>query len=389
MHPFFTHPHRWRRILLMVIGVVALLGQPQLSQAATTLVTNTNDSGAGSLRQTIADAVPGAVVGFAPALSGATIVLTSGPLAINTTLTIDGSTLTVAPTVSGNQAKGVFSLSNSSVITLTRLTLSNGKSNYGGAIYNGGTLTLDRVTLSANQALNGGALYNVGSVTVLNSTLSGNSAYSGGGIDNYGQLTLKNSTLAGNSAVNTGGALYNAGTLQLYNTLLADSSGDLDCHNANDPFFGLFGVINANIGSLTEDGSCAAALSGDPKLAPLALVDGVLVHQVAADSPAIDAGDSATCLAVDQRQATRPQGNGCDVGAVERLTTTNTPTPTTTPATTTPTPTATIDPSAPTATSTPSPTTPTVTPTSTPVATTVPTLTLHLLYMPLIQKATP
>ena len=385
MHPFFTHPHRWRRILLMVIGVVALLGQPQPSQAATTLVTNTNDSGSGSLRQTIADAAPGAVVGFAPALSGATIVLTSGPIAINTTLTINGSTLAVAPTVSGNQTKGIFSLSNSSVITLTRLILSQGKSNYGGAIYNGGALTLDRVTLSDNQALNGGALYNVGSATVLNSTLSRNSAYSGGGIDNYGQLTLKNSTLAGNSAVNTGGALYNAGTLQLYNTILADSSGDLDCHNANDPFFGLFGVINANVGNLTEDGSCAATLSGDPKLAPLALIDGVLAHQAAADSPAIDAGDSVTCLALDQRQATRPQGSGCDVGAVERLTTTNTPTPTTTPATSTPTPTATIDPSTP----TPRPNAPTVTPTSTPVATTVPTLTPHLLYLPVIQKAKP
>lgn len=385
MHQSFTQFYKWFPILLVMLGLWVWLGQPQPTQAATILVTNTNDSGAGSLRQTIAAASANAVIGFAPGLSGATIVLTSGSIALNTTLTIDGSTLAVAPTVSGNQAKGIFSLSNSSVITLTRLTLSNGKSNYGGAIYNGGTLTLDRVTLSANQALNGGALYNVGSVAVLNSTLSGNSAYSGGGIDNYGQLTLKNSTLASNSAVNTGGALYNAGTLQLYNTILADSSGDLDCHNATDAFFGLFGVINANVGSLTEDGSCAAALSGDPKLTPLALVDGVLAHQVAADSPAIDAGASATCLAVDQRQITRPQGNGCDVGAIELLTNNNTATPTAT----TPPPTATIDPGAPTATPTPSPTAPTVTPTSTPVATTVPTLTPKLLYLPVIQKATP
>lgn len=382
MHPFFTRPHRWQRILLTVIGLVALLGQPQPSQAATTLVTNTNDSGLGSLRQTIADAAPDAVIGFAPALSGATLVLTSGPIAINTTLTIDGSSLTVAPTVSGNQTKGIFSLSSSSVITLTRLILSNGKSNYGGAIYNGGTLTLERVTLSANQALNGGGLYNVGSATVLNSTLSSNSAYSGGGIDNYGQLTLKNSTLAGNSAVNTGGALYNAGTLQLYNTILADSSGDLDCHNANDPFFGLFGVINANVHNLTEDGSCAAALSGDPKLTALALVDGAWVQAPAADSSAIDAGDNATCLAVDQRQATRPQGNGCDVGAVELITTAPTPTAT---LTVTPLPTGTVAPTAPTATPTFTADVPTATPTKLPDPTAVPTP--NPLYLPLIQRA--
>lgn len=384
MHQSFTQFYKWFPVLLVMLGLWAWLGEPKPTQAATILVTNPNDSGAGSLRQTIANATANAVIGFAPALSGATIVLTSGPLAVNTVLTIDGSTLAVAPTVSGNQAQGIFSLSNSSVITLTRLTLSNGKSDYGGAIYNGGTLTLDRVTLSANESLNGGALYNVGSATILNSTLSGNRAYSGGAIDNYGQLTLKNSTLAGNSAVNTGGALYNAGTLQLYNTILADSSGDLDCHNANDPFFGLFGVINANVRSLTEDGSCATALSGDPKLAPLALVDGGLVQSLAADSPAVDAGDSATCLAVDQRQVVRPQGNGCDVGAIEFLNTTNTPTPTTTPATATPT--ATVDPNTPTATATPSPTAPTVTPTSTPVPT---TLTPNSLYLPIIQKAKP
>lgn len=380
MRHSFTHTLKWFPILFITVSLWAWLGEPEPSHAATALVTNTNDSGAGSLRQTIADASANAVIGFAAELSGATIVLTNGPIAINTTLTIDGSTLTVAPTVSGNQTKGIFSLSNSSVITLTQLILSNGKSNYGGAIYNGGVLTLDRVTLSANQALNGGGLYNVGRATIWNSTLSGNSAYSGGGIDNYGQLTLKNSTLAGNSAVNTGGALYNAGTIQLYNTILADSSGDLDCHNANDPFFGLFGVINANVHSLTEDGSCTAALSGDPKLAPLALVDGALVHQIAADSPAIDTGDSATCLVIDQRQATRPQGSGCDVGAVERLLTTNTPTPTAT---------ATADPTVPTATATatPSPNAPTITPTSTPIATA--TVIPNSLYLPVVQRAKP
>ena len=379
MHHFLTHALKWFPALCITVGLWAWLGQPQPSQAATTLVTNTNDSGVGSLRQTIADASTNAVISFAAELSGATIVLISGPIAINTTLTIDGSSLTVAPTVSGNQAKGIFSLSSSSVITLTRLNLSHGKSTYGGAIYNGGALTLDRVTLSANQALNGGGIYNVGSITLLNSTLSGNSAYSGGGIDNYGQLTVKNSTLAGNSAINTGGALYNAGTLQLYNTILADSSGDLDCHNANDPFFGLSGVIKANVQSLTEDGSCTTALSGDPTLGPLTLVDGVLVHQIAADSPAIDVGDSTTCLAIDQRQATRPQGSGCDIGAVEHITT-NTATPTAT---------ATVAPSAPTVTPTPSPNAPTITPTSTPVATLEPTTRSNTLYLPVIQKPKP
>jgi hypothetical protein len=36
-----------------------------------------------------------------------------------------------------------------------------------------------------------------------------------------------------------------------------------------------------------------------------------------ADSPAIDAADSASCPATDQRGVSRPQGNGCDIGAFE------------------------------------------------------------------------
>jgi hypothetical protein len=38
-----------------------------------------------------------------------------------------------------------------------------------------------------------------------------------------------------------------------------------------------------------------------------------------AGSPAIDAGDNAACPAFDQRGVKRPQGNACDIGAVEWL----------------------------------------------------------------------
>ena len=42
-----------------------------------------------------------------------------------------------------------------------------------------------------------------------------------------------------------------------------------------------------------------------------------LTHLLEAGSPAIDAANGAVCPATDQRGVARPQGAGCDVGAVE------------------------------------------------------------------------
>ena len=74
-----------------------------------TTVTNTNDSGPGSLRQAIlnANANPGLdTIDFAPGLSG-TIVLTSGELQITDDVTIDGPGADRL-SVSGNNASRVF-----------------------------------------------------------------------------------------------------------------------------------------------------------------------------------------------------------------------------------------------------------------------------------------
>lgn len=320
---FCHQPHcrRWLSALLLAVSLGTLVA-PSV-QAATLTVTNTDDSGAGSLRQAISTAAANDTIVFTNTLSGATLSVTSTPLVLTKPLTIDGSALPVALTLDGKQTKPLFLVNSSVAVTLTRLTLVNGQGTYGGAIYNGGTTLLDRVTLSNNQALGGGAIYNVGTLTLRNSTLSGNHAFSGGAIDNYGPLTIQNSTFSGNSANNTGGGLFNAGTLYLYNSILADSSGG-DCLNAHEPFFNLIGVIASNVHNLTEDGSCNAALSGDPGLAALGLIDGALVHNLAANSPAIDAGDNATCLTTDQRGALRPLGPNCDLGALEIVTEINT-----------------------------------------------------------------
>ena len=101
--------------------------------AATSTVTNTNDSGPGSLRQALADANDGDVINFA--VTG-TIVSTSGGLVIDKNITIDG-----------NQADFVLGVDPDETATISGLTIRNGQAGIG----NFGTLTVVIASLATTQ----------------------------------------------------------------------------------------------------------------------------------------------------------------------------------------------------------------------------------------------
>jgi hypothetical protein len=174
------------------------------------------DSGAGSLRDTIAAAQSGDTIVFDPSLAYETISLSSGPLALSSNLTIDGPGAGVLA-ISGNNASQLFTLSGTAQVTLSNLTLTGGMSSQGGAVFIGGTaaLTLDSDILSANQALGdsngnalGGAVYDSAgaSLTVKNSLLvnnqtNGTNESFGGAIANAGSLSITGATFASNAAL--------------------------------------------------------------------------------------------------------------------------------------------------------------------------------------------
>ncbi len=204
-------------------------------------------------------------------------------------------------------------------------------------------LTVDRSSVTGNAAgggaakssgFGGGITYSSGgegvtqTLAVTNSTIAGNTAGGGGAeADGFGgglefgggTGTLSHVTVAGNSAGGGGGTSLGAGlelgplgTGGIDNSIVAANSGG-NCSAA---------VVSR--GHNLDDGtSCGFAGTGDKsgadaKLGPLGEHGGPTPTRLPlAGSPAIDAGDPATCPSTDQRGVARPQGGGCDIGAVE------------------------------------------------------------------------
>ena len=203
-----------------VAAGLAVLAAPS-ADAATFTVTNTNDSGAGSLRDAIVTAnntVGPDVITFNASVTG-TITLTSGQLYISDEVDVQGPGAATL-TVSGNNATRVFYIYNSDAlinVTISGLTITQGADSIGAGVVDWGeNLTLDHVTISNNVASGpgGGVALPSGSgtLTILNSTISGNSAAAGGGIylyDNASPTLIQDSIISGNQAtLGSGGGMY-------------------------------------------------------------------------------------------------------------------------------------------------------------------------------------
>ena len=190
-----------RRTTTVAIGVLLFCAAVIHLQATTITVTNTNDSGPGSLRQALANANDGDTINFA--VTG-TIALTSGELLVDKSVTISGpGAATLA--VDGNFKSRVFHIGSGKTVSISGLTLTNGSAGFengGGILNDHAILTMDSCAVQNSFAQsNGGGIYNDGSggnaaLTILNSTVSLNGAsYAGGGIyndaDNSGSATLR------------------------------------------------------------------------------------------------------------------------------------------------------------------------------------------------------
>jgi hypothetical protein len=241
-----------------------------------------------------------------------------------------GTVTIVSSVVSGNSGNGGGGIyNNSGTVTIMSSTLSgNSTGSPGGGIYNGGgTVTIMSSTVSGNSAGSfGGGIYSeIGTVTIMSSTVSGNSAGSLGGgirIEVGGTVAIMSSTVSGNSADSLGGGISNDGTVNIKNSIVANSPSGGNCYSAT--------LLTASGMNFATDGSCPMFTMVTPaqlNLGPLQLnAPGTTrTHALMGGSVAINAAtdctllDGTTPVTTDQRGITRPQGLGCDVGAYEAL----------------------------------------------------------------------
>ncbi len=246
-------------------------------------------------------------------------------------------------------AEGGGLYNNSSPTSIAETTFSanalasRGFARGGGIFSSGGSLSIERSTLRGNFVLGNSSVFGGGmalaavELSMLNSTVSGNFvgcwgqqcavAWGGGlyfcceGGQGPPQGVVGFTTFAGNfagcgSCAPAGGGILIDTMLTIGESIVANSS-PLNCVTLGDPF-------QAFGGNLDTDGSCSgfSLPATNALLGPLALNGGPTeTHALLAGSLAIDA--ASACLfggdpvPIDQRNAPRPGGSACDLGAYE------------------------------------------------------------------------
>ncbi|MGI8543892.1 MAG: hypothetical protein ACR2MD_10505, partial [Aridibacter sp.] len=171
------------------------------------IVTNTNDSGAGSLRQTIIDAPAGSFISFSETL-GDTISLGS-VIETDKNLTIVGpgaEALTLRG--GGIRQNGNY---NGETLVISGLTIADGSGLYssGSTFLGGGTNMILTDSIVRGNIQSGIYCGFQGTVTIVRSLISENNARYGGGIHNEGTVIINDSIISGNTAIWYGGGIYN------------------------------------------------------------------------------------------------------------------------------------------------------------------------------------
>jgi hypothetical protein len=344
------------------------------ANAATFTVTNTNDSGAGSLRQAIIDAANGDTIDFNLTGCPCTIPILSTGFQIQKSLAILGlgaDQLTIdGSNISDVNRRLMFEIFPGNTVSIEGLWIRRGMGLSSGGVRNGGDLTLRNSIVSENSNGAYGGVSNYGTIKIINSTIFNNFSFSIGGLRNDGQATVVNSTISGNSNAEGGGGIYSSGALTVINSTITNNhsgtnlstegsgirvfSGTARLDNTivagnfngnsgtQDDIIGAVATANNNlVGNTAYSGGIAHGANGNivgNAGSGMIDIESVLnttlshnggptpTHALVPGSPAINAGNSTLAtdssgnpLTTDQRGAGFPRviGSSVDIGSFE------------------------------------------------------------------------
>ncbi|HEY1275377.1 MAG TPA: choice-of-anchor Q domain-containing protein [Thermoleophilaceae bacterium] len=231
------------------LAALALLVPLVLAAPAAAQVTNTNDSGPGSLRVTL----EGAAAGDTIVVPAGTYNLTSGSLTVAAGVTLDGD----AAGTTVIRAAGAFRVlcvtTTDPTVGIVDLTIAGGRAspgdacangrgggiaNVGGALLNVVNSVIAGNTSTPGVSGGGGGIYTNGDVSMFDSVIRNNATNArvggnngGGGIywDGTGNFSLNESTISGNTATVAGGAsggggIYSNAALNLQNVTVSGNT---------------------------------------------------------------------------------------------------------------------------------------------------------------------
>lgn len=245
-----------------VIGATALA--TTTLPAATYVVSSTADSGGGTLRQAILDANSGGGGDIVFSNTTGAITLASPLPLIIADVNILGPGTNLL-TVSGSNQFSVFALNAGTTNTISNFTIANAYGDgamiftlhgevpaiSGCAISNSGTLTVSDCVISncvnsgegaAGAVFNGGTLTMQGCLFVNSGSWGEESGVEGGCVLNTGYLGMSGCVLT-NCTASDGAGIFNSGTAQLQNCLLAGLEDDDSEGNG--------GAIESDAGAIT------------------------------------------------------------------------------------------------------------------------------------------
>ena len=227
--------------LLLVLGAVLQM------HGATFTVTNTDDSGPGSLRQAVLDANASAeadtIVFDSGVFSSPQTITLATEIDVSTTTTVDDMTI-IGPgssmlTISGNSVARIFDVGSSGdMVAISGMTLTKGAGNNGGAIQNSAMLTLTDIAFVENVNNSGGAIYSSGNgttggvLTIQNCTFTNNQT-TGTNINGdggsaleaaSGRVTIRNSVMRGGTTRGGGGAIRNGAVMEIFDSIIENNT---------------------------------------------------------------------------------------------------------------------------------------------------------------------